>query len=142
LQLHQGIFSSDKNKGSEPAELADIVPTVRPQPPVVTDVGDGEGKTCGCACARRSTATASTPSTTKATLRAIDSAHRQDALVDAAVEMKSERDWRNAWLRKNQEAGLTSPPGVGTSGWWWSAAATARSSPSTRPPARRSGRPR
>jgi outer membrane protein assembly factor BamB len=108
----KGMFGSSKHKGNEPAELADIVPTVNVSRLWSVDLGDGEGKRW----------LRLRPSLDGSRVYAVDDAGRLRAIDAAtgkglwevqAVELKGERDWRNAWLKSNVEGGLTSPPGLG-----------------------------
>jgi outer membrane protein assembly factor BamB len=110
----KGMFGSDKSTGklSEPAELTEIVPAVGVNRLWETDLGDGEGKTW---LRLRPTFENGRVFAVDdgGNVRAIDATTGRTLWQSHAVDVKSERDWRNAWLRKTAEAGLTSSPGVG-----------------------------
>jgi outer membrane protein assembly factor BamB len=107
-----GMFGSKKGKANDPAELVDIVPTVQVSRLWSTDLGDGEGKRW---LRLRPSVDGSRVYAVDdgGRLRAIDAGTGRGLWEAQAVELKGERDWRNAWLKSNVEGGLTSPPGVG-----------------------------
>jgi outer membrane protein assembly factor BamB len=109
----KGMFGSDKaGKLNEPTPLVDIVPAVSVTPLWSTDMGDGEEKLW---LRMRPTVDSGRVYAVddNGLLRAMDAGTGATLWEAQAVEVKTAREMRNLWLRKNAEAGITSPAGVG-----------------------------
>jgi outer membrane protein assembly factor BamB len=111
----KGWFGNNKSaqaKLNEPAPLTDITATVAVRRLWSTGVGGGEDKLW---LRQRPALDGNRVYVVddKGQLRALDAATGRTLWASRAVEMKTEREARNLWLRRTAEAGLTSSPGVG-----------------------------
>jgi outer membrane protein assembly factor BamB len=110
----KGMFGSkDSGKAlNEPAELVEIVPAVSVNRLWSTNVGDGEGKLW---LRMRPTLDGNRLYAVDddGLLRAFDTGTGDTVWQAQAVEVKTAREMRHLWLRRNAEAGITSSPGVG-----------------------------